>query len=252
MDTTRLQRHFADCELPLRLVETDPRPHSRRQEGTTFTRADDFFFVDIITQQRRQQFFRLFTDDRAAVHVMDKKPTARHLLLQVRCWPVNAAKEESRHLLLGHDERQLFIVRSSGVSSVQDALAALKPAEVATAERRGLKVIRQGDWFFIPVYNFKVTPNMIVHRSERIGGPNAHRWGIQVGHPHVAEEQALMFGLGRVWVYGRWEEAGQQLNAVYVRGKVRHEEHATVELRAWHRAIQNVGGEPTPAIGYFD
>lgn len=37
------------------------------------------------------------------------------------------------------------------VKTIEQAYQALKPAEVLKAERRGLKVQRQGEWFFIPV-----------------------------------------------------------------------------------------------------
>jgi hypothetical protein len=248
MDTQILGRHFAECRLPVEFVDVDPRPKARLRQGRL---ADSYFFVDVVTRRKREQRFRIFADDNATLNLLDKQPARRHVLLQVRTTPLD--REVVDHYLLGHDERELFVVQSNRVNSIHDAIEALKPPEVRRAERQGLKVVRQGDWFFIPLRTtFKITPAMILHRNETIGGPNAARWGIRVGNPHVAEEQLLIFGDAHVRRLNEWVKVKNVLLSVYVRGKIRHADHATLELRDWHRAVQNVVNGPTPTIGYFD
>ena len=250
MGTQFLDRYFAECRLPVEFVDVDPRRRSRWSSALRRP-LDDYFFVDIVTRRQREQRFRIFADDQATLQLLDKRPASRHLLLQVRAEP--ADRKVSDTYLLGHDERQLFVLHSNAVTSVRDALEALKPAAVRLAERKGTKAIRQGDWFFIQApSNFRVRSDMIVHRNEMIGGPNAMRWQIRVGHPHVAEEQALVFGAVRRRGGTRWIVMENQLIEIYVRGKIRHEEHSTVELRSWHRAVQNTPNGVPATIGYFD
>ncbi len=250
MDTQYLERHFDECRLPVTFVDVDPRRRSRWAPARDRV-TEDCFYVDVVTRRHNEQRFRIFTDERATLQLLDKCPARRHLLLQVRAQPAHRKVVDT--YLLGHDERQLFVLRSQPVTSIRDALEWLKPGLVRFAESNGVKVIRQGDWFFIPTSSrFRVLPDMIVHRNEVIGGPNASRWQIRVGHPHIAEEQALVFGA--VWRQAtpRWVSVPNQLVAVYVRGKIRHEEHATVELRTWHRAVQNTPLGLPDAIGYYD
>lgn len=250
MDTQILGRHFSQCRLPVEFVDVDPR-RERGRLPLSSRLADSYFFVDIVTRRKREQRFRIFADDNATLNLLDKHPTMRHVLLQVRSTPVE--REVVDHFLLGHDERELFVVQSNRVNSIRAAIEALKPTEVRRAEQKGLKVIRQGDWFFIPLRaTFKITSDMILHRNETIGGPNAFRWGIRVGNPHVAEEQLLIFGDAFDRRSNKWVAVKNQLLSVYVRGKIRHADHATIELRGWHRAVQNITNGSTTSIGYFD
>jgi hypothetical protein len=250
MDKQILVRHFAACHLPVEFVDVDPR-RERGRPPLSSRLADNYFFVDIVTRRKREQRFRIFADDHATLNLLDKQPARRHVLLQVRSTPFE--REVVNNYLLGHDERELFVVESNRVNSIRDAIEALKPFEVRRAEQRGLKVVRQGDWFFIPLRaTFQITPAMILHRNETIGGPNATQWGIRVGNPHVAEEQLLIFGDAYARRFDKWERTKNALLSVYVRGKIRHEDHATIELREWHRAVQNVVNGSTATIGYFD
>ncbi len=248
MDTQYLERHFDECRLPVEFLEVDPR---RRNRWAPERVTDEYFYVDVVTRRDREQRFRIFANEAATLQLLDKSPATRHLLLQVRARPVN--KKVVDTYLLGHDERQLFVLHSESVTSISAALERLKPRAVRIAESRRLKVIRQGDWFFIPASSrFRVLPDMILHRNMAIGGPNAAGWQIRVGHPHVAEEQALVFGTVGRFVDKRWVRLENQLAEVYVRGQIRHEEHATVELRTWHRAVQNTPNGLPAVIGYFD
>ena len=57
----------------------------------------------------------------------------------------------------------------------------------------------------------------------------------RLGRPHVADEVLIVGG------------------RAYVRGKVRHPDHATLELRAWRRALANTESFTQPeGIGFVD
>src|SRR5689334_3400000 len=100
MDTQFLERHFAECRLPVEFVDADPRRRNR-WSPTVRRPVDEFFFVDVVTRRQREQRFRIFADDQATLQLLDKRPATRHLLLQVRAEP--AARKVSDTYLLGHD-----------------------------------------------------------------------------------------------------------------------------------------------------
>jgi hypothetical protein len=126
-----------------------------------------------------------------------------------------------RRYLCGMDESHLFIAEVPGGTTVRDAHRELKPAEVRDFERSSPgRILRQGEWFFVtpsPVEArllaaaLKQTP-WIVCRKESLGGN---------GRPHVADEVV--------------REGGR----VYARGRVRHPDHATLDLVAWRRVHRN-------------
>ena len=126
-----------------------------------------------------------------------------------------------RRYLCGMDETHLFIAEVSGGTTVRDAHRELKPAEVREVERSSPgRILRQGEWFFVPpspvesrliAAAVQGTP-WIVRRSESLGGN---------GRPHVADEILRLEG------------------RVYARGRVRHPDHATLDLVAWRRVYRN-------------
>jgi hypothetical protein len=238
-----LKRHFDECQLPVKFL-ADPPIRS------FISLAESYCYIDVATH-KRQEYFRVYVDERATLQMVDKAPAMRHILLQMQCRPEASSREAKLHYLLGHDERQLFVVGASG-TSIRQSLDGLKPWPVRQAEARGLKVIRQGDWFFVPTHSrFTLPPDAVLYIHEVLGGPSGPKYGVRVGNPHVAEEQAIQIGPVRRYVDRKWQEVGRQITAIYVRGAVRHSEHATIKLRAWHVAYQ-VGGETQPSIGYYD
>lgn len=246
-----LSRHFAACDLPVDFVETDPRSPLLPFHVTDVPlHSDNLCYVDVVTR-RRDSHFRLFIDPRAEAHVLDAQPHLRHLLLFVSGKSQQTGSRVKRHLLLGHDERQLFVVDGNTASSVKAALAGLKPRAVEIAEHRGAKVIRQGDWFFVPLPTGFV-PNALIYRQERIGGPNAWRLGIRTLHPHVAEEQVVQYGERYQRMNGAWVSVGQEVKLIAVRGRIRHAEHATIDLHTWHEALPNTAQSVPAVIGYRD
>lgn len=235
MNTNHIERHFDACNLPVQFVDQHPRKsavHALNNPNIPLS-LSHVFYVDVDTDRKRGEYFRVYGADNVELLLMDKQPKSRHLLLQMRAKLQIDAPPEKRHYLMGHDERQLFVVGADGISTVKDALSALKPRAVVQAEKRGLKVIRQGDWFFIPMTgNFD--PGNIILQNTTLGGDRPHTLGITVGNPHVAEEQVI-----RINERNMGRNLMRRFVTIAVRGKIRHDEHSTVKLVTWHQAIQS-------------
>ncbi len=196
----------------------------------------DVFEIDIRQNGDREVFQLTYpSSDVITAEVMDIRPKQRHLVLDVTGWRLPIAGR----YLCGHDERHWFVAGvpfGRHTHTVRDAMESLKPDIVRREQKRkGVKhrlhrrktaaYVRQGEWFFLP------RPMMHV-------GDLAERNGQLVrgrGKPHRAE-----------WLYrpeGRDE--------TFVRGAVKHSDHATIYLQVWHRVVQNNEAEPTPATEAF-
>lgn len=148
------------------------------------------------------------------------------------------------HYLMGVDERQLFIAQlPKGVSTVKQAHSVLKTTAVTLAEGRVPgKTYRQGEWFFCNIPEAKKREinegirkkRIIVKKNTPIGnrrGPKAHiAEQLITDHPAVLEHG---FGVRPV--------------ETYVRGKIRHPDHATLKISEWRMVIKN--NEPTHGGG---
>ena len=125
--------------------------------------------------------------------------------------------DQKRHYLCGVDERQLFIAQlPGGHSTVRDAHDALKPETLAAAAHGS--ALRQGEWFFVEASAAELDMirenSLLIQKKAPVG-----RGG---GRPHVADEAISL-------------EGGRR----YVRGAVRHPDHRTLHLPAWHRVHLN-------------
>lgn len=222
------------------------------------------FSIDV-QHDGQGEFFKIRKhpqQDLENIVVVDLRPEMRHLLLLVK------QDDGKQKFLCGHDERHWFVAavpETSGVASVDSAMEALKPAPVQLAqtrqklnakERRMRKTrayMRQGEWFFIPAPELKVSAAWV-----RINEPLRRS---VASKPHVAQFCVRLRGetvyvcdqcpaglresdykrllerdiRTRIW---KWEVA--QRNArVYVKGRVRHPDHKTITLAGWHRVIMN-------------
>lgn len=157
-----------------------------------------------------------------------------------------------------------FLVKlKNKVSSIAEAYESLKPEDVKNAEKQGLKVKRQGEWFFIPVDDESVrnleTLSEFKKRMELRAGQN---------RPNNGEGIELVDGkpLNR---WGGWlnptDNAGNswQDRAVipenakreyFLTGKVSHSgrEHADLDLMGWFRAVPNTATESFTITGDID
>ena len=257
MNTTLLNTKFARIGARLKVAE---RPTSR-------TRSSSAISLDV-QADRYGEFFEIFHRPAAApeVAVIDVRPTDRHLLLLVR-----EAGEKSK-FLCGHDERHWFVAgipESAPVGTVRQAKEALKPAEVVTAQsglrlgadarnrRKNAAFIRQGEWFFLPAPNFVVDAKRVLawEPLARGNGGKAHwmEWAYRSGgelvhvcqrHPNGVTEAQYKGILGMNAKAKSWGWRTMRRNpGVYVRGRVRHPDHATITLSCWHRVVMNTEGQ---------
>jgi len=163
---------------------------------------------------------------------------------------VRNTPSRKRHFLAGVDERQLFICQlPRAVSTVKEAHASLKSPTVVLAEGRNVRTVRQGEWFFLMPSDAElreidaaIKKNFIKIETKCPIGPMAVVGGVRGGgkrikqrggNPHTADELVVLFG--------RTLEHGHpvRVHEVYVRGKVRHVDHATVSFSTWRKVIRN-------------
>lgn len=132
--------------------------------------------------------------------------------------------EAKRKFLVGMDECHLFMsqIPSVGcVNKVKDAHVALKPKDIAALETQTKKkVLRQGEWFFIPVTPAEQEAidllGKVVQNKVRIDQRS------RSGKPHTPDF------LVRV------------KDVDFVQGSVRHADHTTLKLpEGWHRVQRN-------------
>jgi len=261
MNAIQLESQFAAMGARLKVREI---PSRWRLGNQTWTNPQDYAMD--IRRDRGGQFFelRVPTHLREAldVSVMQNEPKRRHLLLLVRNM---AGQEKLDRFLCGHDEREWFVAAvPGGASSVRQAMDALRPGGVQEAltqhhvssrkryTRKNRAFRRQGEWFFVPEPSL-VVEGKLIHHNEPL-----QRGG---GKPHIVDE---LYRTGGETVYvcsrhpngitgdnyrrllqvnpaaARWGWRVMQRNAsVYVRGVVRHSDHAPIRLAFWHRVFMN-------------
>lgn len=257
MNTASLTQKFTRMGARLKVVETP----SRRRRMNTGVSLD-------IQSDRLGEFFEMTqpSENLAEITVLDVQPRDRHLLLLVR-----DAAEKSK-FLCGHDERHWFVAgipESAPVGTIRQAKEALKPAEVIQAQsRQGLRsrqqhqrknaaFIRQGEWFFLPAPEMVVNPKLVLSWEpiSRGGGGKPHwveflyRTGGETvyvcsRYPNgllAREYQALISSNRNAKNWG-WRIMKRN-PGVYVRGRVRHPDHATITLHGWHRVVMNTEGQ---------
>jgi hypothetical protein len=211
------------------------------------------------------EYFDVLCRRDARVHVLDVRPSDRHLLLSaiVRPWSKNEMDESK--FLCGHDERAWFVAsipEKADARNVQDAKDALKPDEVWESirmygvpmskrdQRRTVAFVRQGEWFFIPRPELEVEELKVLHNEPIArGGGKAHmcQFLYRTGGEQVWVSEGYENGLlpheymslprdeRNRW---RWRQMFRDARA-YVKGAIRHPDHKTVWLSFWHEVVMN-------------
>lgn len=256
MDTSVLERHFAKIRARVHV-----RAESNRWARNPYT-------LDV-QQDRRGEYFDIRLHRPTLFQLLQVVPENRHLLLLA---------DDGERFLCGHDERHLFVAGiQDRVSTVRDAKRSLMPKEVREMiaqmppdevdNRRNEIFIRQGEWFFIPT-------RKVIASTWAV--PILHDEPIQRGRskPHICQDLYreggdLVYVSGRQVVteaaYGAWmtdpANAERRLRMswqqrrinmlVYVRGYVRHPDHATVTLDGWHRVFMNTEKASSQVL-FFD
>lgn len=142
-------------------------------------------------------------------------------------------------------------------TAVRDAQARLGLRAGERNRRRNAAFVQQGEWFFSPSSNFTVEQEVVRHWE-----PIRRGWGSK---PHMAE-WCCRSGGETVYVsrqhpngllpaeykrlveenpdarWPRWQVMKRNAG-VYVRGRVRHADHATIELVGWHWVAMNTEGQ---------
>lgn len=116
-----------------------------------------------------------------------------------------------------------FLVKlNKPAKTISEAYQGLKPDAVLNAEKQGLKVRRQGEWFFIPT---NLTPITVEDRGVLRAGRN---------RPNYTE----LFSPENNLVKGKIEHAGR--------------EHKEIVLESWHQAVANTSVESWQLSGDID
>jgi hypothetical protein len=253
MDTAALNQKFARIGARLKVV------------GHPTRRARPAGIVSLdVAVDRWGEYFQVARPPgaEAEVHVLDIQPADRHLLLLVR-----EGGEKSK-FLCGHDERHWFVAgipEAAPVGTVRQAKEALKPPEVraiqalkglraaARARRKNAAYVRQGEWFFVPVPGFVADEKLILRHEPlvRSNGGKPHwadlccRTGgeavyVCARYPNGVSEDFYRIMLAMKPTAKSWGWRAMRRNAgVYVRGRIRHEDHKSVMLHDWHRVPMN-------------
>lgn len=251
MDVNLLQRHFERIGARAQVRPLD----SRRVRGPVA--------LDIARDQLGELFdIQVSRDESPSVEILHAEPQRRHLLLLTR-----SGADEKHKFLCGHDERHWFVAavpENRAVSTVRTAMEALKPPAVQLLQdrlrvrpknrnrRRNEAFIRQGEWFFIPVTGLVVQPQLVLtHEPLRRGGGKPHmveylyRSGGEVVYvcnkrPNGITQAQFNTLLSRTPDARNWRWQTLRRNpSVYVKGRIRHADHATIELHDWHQVLMN-------------
>jgi len=228
-------------------------------------------FVVDVKKDKKGEYFDLQTVEDIEILVLDCQPKEKHLLLLAR--DPNNPKAK---FLCGHDERNWFtaaIPEDAGVSNVMEAKHALKPKELIDIEiktgikskdlhkrkrklKSGGKIYRQGEFMFMPKSEFQPTVDAVLKNEILSRG----------GNPHIAE---YLYRCGGTQVYVCWKYRNGVKEStykkilkenpkakkwdwhiqvrdpdVYVKGKIKHPEHATINLgQIWHQVLLNTEGD---------
>jgi hypothetical protein len=219
-----------------------------------------------VRSDRKGEFFELAGSFDADVSVLDVQPKDRHLLLLVR------ESSEKHKYLCGHDERHWFVAgipETAPVGTVRQAKEALKPAEVRLAQtarklrtaqsdrRKNDAFRRQGEWFFLPMPGFAVDEKLVFRNEPLTRGrgskPHWMEFCFRTGgelvyvcshRPNGVTEEQYKTILSTRPKAKSWNWRPMRRNpGVYVRGRVRHADHATITLHGWHRVLMNTEGQ---------
>jgi len=127
----------------------------------------------------------------------------------------------SARFILGVDDKRPYVAEVGRVIDIDGAFEYLKPIEVVRAERNGLEVKRQGDWFFIPVR--RVEKTLVEFQRHNMVGKALYSFPFPPSPTrHYAEEIVHSSYCRHL-----------------VRGRVSSPDHTDLVLESWHVAVRN-------------
>ncbi|HNB24201.1 MAG TPA: hypothetical protein PKZ32_17410 [Candidatus Melainabacteria bacterium] len=231
--------------------------------------------LDVLNDSRGEYFQIRIREDISSqldISVLEIQPKDKHLVLLAKQVDNQGNVITKDHFLCGKDERHLFVASVGKVSTVAAAKESLKPKEILAREtglttekrnRRKTRVFRrQGEWFFIPE---EIVPDPSLIRKDeplaRNTSSKAHiaEYAYRVGGQPVKVCREYPSGLTHSEYmtlitdnpnakFLNWRDMKRNAS-VYVKGKIRHADHATVTLETWHRVLMNTETfSPTAAV----
>ncbi|GAB4461077.1 MAG: hypothetical protein OHK0029_25860 [Armatimonadaceae bacterium] len=274
MNVVSLQRQFERIGAELKVETVEPVEPRWKLSRVQQMALNSGYALDIVEQKRTESYQLVVRAEelpRLEAVTMDSQPKQRHLLLMMRTVDEDGEPVgDPSRFLCGHDERHWFIATPRGnVSNVAQAMESLKPIGLVTRQRRvGVRrkhwnrrknaaFLRQGEWFFLPEPNYQPPAQVAILHNE----PLQRGFGSK---PHTIE-YLVRDGGEQVWVCRNYPHGISELRyrnlinskpklkaldwqpmrrnpRVMARGKVRHADHATIELPFWHEVQINREG----------
>lgn len=152
------------------------------------------------------------------------------------------------------------------VKSISEAYESLKPADVIKAEKSGKKVLRQGEWFFIPT----AAPKLPKLTIEQKCFAHTSRWDFERNFPELKKTEILKLVKKSVALREKMPRAlelraGQNRpntaqmgvkvgNDSLVTGKISHSgrEHKDLVLKGWYKCVPNTSTKSFTITGDID
>lgn len=242
----------------------------------SFDPRDSGFSIDV-RKDKEGEYFDLKIDKEIEMMILDTQKADRHLLLMTKEHNLNRqgqkTSETKSKFLCGHDERHWFtcaIPESSRVTTVIGAKQALKPKELIEIETKegvskknahkrhrllksGKKIHRQGEFMFIPQSDFEPPKGNLtkIWKNEPMKGGGSHfhyaeflfRSGgrtVHVYNDKILDDKEYTKYIKKHPDEEKFFKLMTENPNVYVKGKISHEEHATVNLGGtWHKVLVN-------------
>jgi len=126
----------------------------------------------------------------------------------------------------------------------------------ARNRRKNAAFVRQGEWFFLPVVDIAVDEKPVLRAEPLTRGRGKPHWAdfcyrtggetvyVCSRHPNGVTEAQYRIILTANARAVSWDWRLMLRNAgVYVRGRIRHADHATITLHGWHRVVMNTEGQ---------
>lgn len=239
-------------------------------------RGRENFVIDV-RRDSEGEFFDIRVKEEIEMMILDAQKKDRHLLLMtkepIRDRVGQKKSETKAKFLCGHDERHWFtcaIPESAQATTVSQAKQALKPRELVDIEtqegiktknkhkrhralKSGKRIHRQGEFMFVPQIDFQPPEGNLtkIYKNEPMsgGGSNFHyaQFLYRIGGRPVHIYRNKVFSPKEFKAYVKEHPNEERLfrrmmqdPTVYVKGKITHREHATLDLGdVWHKVLVN-------------
>lgn len=143
---------------------------------------------------------------------------------------------DSKHYLGTLDEREYCCIQlPKPAKSISQAIEILKPKAVRDAEKQGIKVIRQGEWFFVPFGDdAKMKELTGIAKAKLRSNKSPLPLATERSNPHTCYQII-------------------HKKQIYATGNVSHPQHHTVKLgKDWYKVYKNTEIMSVAVRGEFD